>query len=373
MKVNQFYYELTFIGLVYDLIFQLTDSLGASTYYKLSLQALINSKIELNQIPNVSLVNPQNYTIRYYDILNSELYYNLNSSISLVNGENEQTPSWMVENKTFYQLVMTSKFNYESEISFKFKFKVTDLCGDEHYTNTFTVTLMPNKPPTIVNKIDNGIFYEGMLIGKIPVASELFADPGDTLAFFTTRWIEDIFMPINATYMQSENSINISYPPNFIGNWTMSLLAKDSANNIAINYFQVTINSCAQSQWIVWSGSKVSDWGKWDENNILNLKTGECIPILTIWSFASIKFNGMFIFFFIIFIIFPVSKIFSIMYQRFWIDANSVKAARQIKQIEGANSINSIHHSDDVALNSFWRWELLCMDRFYRWIPVLQV
>ena len=270
MKVKQFYLKKSFIGLVYDLNIQLTDSLGASTYYKLSLQVLFNSKIELKQIPKVSLVNPQNYTIRYYDILNSELYYNLNSSISLVNEENGQIPSWVIENKTFYQLVIFSKFNYDSEISFKFKFKITDLCGDEHYTNIFTVTLMLNKPPTIANKISNGIFYEGMLIGKIPVASELFADPGDTLVFFTTRWIEDIFIPIKATYIQSENSINISYPPKFIGNWTMSLLAKDSANNIAINYFKVTINSCAQSRWIVWSGSKVSDWSKWDENNILN-------------------------------------------------------------------------------------------------------
>ena len=373
MKVKQLYYEITFIGLVYDINFQLTDSFGASTYYKWSLQVLFNSNIELKQIPNMSLVNPQNYTIRYYDILNSELYYNINSSISLVNEENGQIPSWMIENKTFYQLVISSKFKFDSEISFKFKFKVTDLCGDEHYTNIFTVTLSPNKPPTIVNKIDNGIFYEGMLIGKIPVASELFADPGDTLAFFTTRWIEDILKPINATYMQFENSINISYPPNFIGDCTMSLLAKDSANNIAISYFKVTINSCAQSQWIVWSGSKVSDWSKWDENNILNLKTGECIPILTIWSLSSIKSYGMFMFFFVIFITFPVSKIFSIMYQCFWIGANSAKTTRQIKQIKSANSINSIHHSNNVALNSLWRWEFLCMDRFYRWIPVLQI
>ena len=352
---------------------QLTDSLGASAYYRLSLQVLFNSDIELKQIPNVSLVNPQNFTMRYYDILNSELYYNLNSSISLVNVENGQIPSWVIENKTFYQLVISSKFNYDNDISFKFKFKITDLCGDEHYTNIFIVTLSPNKPPIIVNKIDNGVFYEGMLIGKIPVASELFADPGDILTFFTTRWIEDIFMPINATYMQSENNINIKYPPKFIGNWTMSLLAKDSANNIAINYFQVTINFCAQSQWIVWSGSKVSDWSKWDDNSILNLKTGDCIPILTIWSFASIKFNGMFAFFFIIFIILPVSILLSIMYQRFWIDANCVKAARQIKQIEGTNYINSIHHSNNAALNSLWCGELLSMDRFYRWIPVLQV
>ena len=281
---------------------QLTDSLGASSYNKLPLQVLSYSNISLKKIPNVSLVSPQKYTIRYYDILNSVSYYNLHSRISLVNEENGQIPLWVIENKTFYQLVISSKFKFDSEISFKFKFKVTDLCGYEHYTNIFTVTLIPNKPPTIVNKIDNGVFYEGILIGKIPVASELFSDPGDTLAFFTTRWIEDIFMPINATYLQSENSINISYPPKFIGNWTMSLLAKDSANNIAISYFKVTINSCAQSQWIVWSGSKVSDWSKWDENNILNLKTGECITILTFWSFASIKFNGMFMFFFVIFI-----------------------------------------------------------------------
>ena len=66
--------------------------------------------------------------------------------------------------------------------------------------------------------------------------------------------------------------------------------------------------TCGQSACIKWTSRSSIDWSEWDDGFILNKKTGECIPVLTIYNLASIKIIGIFLFFLIIFFNLPVSN-----------------------------------------------------------------
>ena len=128
---------------------------------------------------NVTLVSPQSFSITYSDILSSSNNYDLKDSISLVGVDGSTIPYYVTQNVSEYSLKVSSNFTVDNTIQLNYKFKVIDYWGNEHYTNIFTLTIYPNKPPAVLSSIANSTFYEGQLFGVIPVANNLFSDPGD--------------------------------------------------------------------------------------------------------------------------------------------------------------------------------------------------
>ena len=128
---------------------------------------------------NITLVSPQSFSITYSDILSSSNNYDLKGSISLVGVDGSTFPYYVTQNVSEYSLKVSSNFTVDKTIQFNYKFKVIDYWGDEHYTNVFILTIYPNRPPAVQSSIANSLFYEGQLFGIIPVANNLFSDPGD--------------------------------------------------------------------------------------------------------------------------------------------------------------------------------------------------
>ena len=286
---------------------RIEDSAGQYSVYKLPLTILAFSDSMLNYIQNVTLVSPQSYLIKYSDILKQSLSYDLKSSISVVSVDGNIIPSWMEENSVNYTLNILTNFTLESTLKFAYKFKVVDDWGVAHYSNIFYVIILKNQAPIAVASIPNATFYEGQLSGIIPTPAVLFSDPGDTLDFIPTLCIQYDSQAIIATYEKDKNYISVRYPPRFHAFWRLALVAKDSVSHYTFIYFDITVQEWAQTSCIKWEGSQVSDWSEWDDNYILNRKTGEWIAILTIYSLASVKIIGISIFFLLAYIILPVS------------------------------------------------------------------
>ena len=164
----------------------------------------------------------------------------------------------------------------------------------------FKLTIHSNTSPSIINKPSNATFYKGQLAGVIKVPETMFLDPGDIFRISTTLWIEINSQSVTTTYDKANNSILVSYALGFVGIWTIGVVAKDSIDNISFFLLKITIAEWAQASWWKCSNSLLQSWSKCEDHHILNLKTGDWVPILSIYSLGSIKLIGMLTFFFII-------------------------------------------------------------------------
>ena len=134
----------------------------------------------------------------------------------------------MYENLTSYSLTIKTDFKIEESLKYYLKFKVVDYCGDVHYTNEFSVTVLKNTPPMIIGIVPNSTFYEGQLEGIISLPSILFSDPGDSLIIRTAIWYQYEAQLIRAAYIKEDNHIKVSYPPKFHAYWKLALVAIDT-------------------------------------------------------------------------------------------------------------------------------------------------
>ena len=227
-----------------DIKIRIIDILGAYSDYKLSLSILSSDSLTLKSIQSITLVSPQNLTIRYSDIISSSLNYDLNNSISLVRIDERTVPYYTSQNVDDYSVTLLSNFTVERTIQSSYKFKVLDYCGDEHFTNIFNITIYPNQAPTIVSGIVNSIFYEGQLQGVIPIAKNLFSDPGDLFIVYPSLWVERGSRSLYISLDFNLNQINVTYPTRFTGVCTLGIIAKDSVENTNVIVFQITVEPC---------------------------------------------------------------------------------------------------------------------------------
>ena len=107
------------------------------------------------------------YNFTYMDIINSPDNYDLNSSISLKIANGSILPYWITENFTEYSSNISTLFNPSNDTSLNVYFQVKDYWGDIVYSNTFRITVLPNSPPYIVEKLNNVTFYKGQIAGII--------------------------------------------------------------------------------------------------------------------------------------------------------------------------------------------------------------
>ena len=77
-------------------------------------------------------------------------------------------------------------------------------------------------------------------------------------------------------------------------------------DNYSFLFFDITVERWGQTAWTKWISKQIIDWSECDEDYILNRKTGEWVPVLTIYSLGSIKLFGMILFFLLLCIALPV-------------------------------------------------------------------
>ena len=258
-----------------------------------------NNPIILKSIPNITLTSPQSYSFTYKDILDNQESYDLSSSISLKNSKGNVIPYWIEESKSEYIWSINTLFNPKEATEYDLYFQVTDYWGDIIKTDQFRITVLPNAAPLVANRPTNKIFYKGQLEGVIHMPDNMFVDPGDTFKIYTNIWIEEESQSVDATYLQSNNSILVTYPKSFVGIWTIGIVAKDSGDNYLIFLYKITIAEWGQTSWSKCTSSLIQSCSECGKNHILNLKTGEWVPILNIYSLGSIKAIGMIMFFFL--------------------------------------------------------------------------
>ena len=293
------------IGNDFNVNIKITDSVGLFTEYTLYIM-ILNQPIYLKSISNITLTSPQNKGFTYQDILSNPDNYNLNNSIYLKNVDGSILPYWITENRSEYNSNIHTLFNLSNETSLHLYFQVSDYWGNILNTNAFRVTILPNSPPIINSRPNNATFYKGQQVGIITTPNEMFIDPGDTFKIYTTLCIEKESQLVRTSYIQSKNHILVTYPMEFTGIWTLGVAAKDSIDNISFFLYRITISEWGQTAWSKCTNYLISDWQQCEANYILNLKNGDWISILSIYSLLSTKIIGMFMFF-LLFLHFLVS------------------------------------------------------------------
>ena len=71
--------------------------------------------------------------------------------------------------------------------------------------------------------------------------AQIFSDPGDTFEVYTSIWIEKNSQSLITYYNDTANYMFVDIPYTFTGRWTIAIAAKDSAQNVDIILFQITI------------------------------------------------------------------------------------------------------------------------------------
>ena len=269
------------------------------TDYSLQIN-LSNPTLALNNIQNVTLISPQQYSFTFKDVLKNQENYDLSSNIKLNDISDKPLPNWIREFNPQYNCLINNTFNPKITVELDLKFSVADYCGDLHFTDAFKLTIKENQPPIANYKPDKFIFYKGQQTAKIHTPTDIFIDPGDTLMIAIGNWFKGQSEFVKTSYNATRNYIMIQYSKSFIGDCTFPVVAKDSVDNLSGIMINITISEWNQLEWTVWSGAKMSDCTEWKDHHILNLKTGECIPILSIYSLGSIKLIGIFLFFYLL-------------------------------------------------------------------------
>ena len=283
----------------YNILVWITDSSGSSTNYNL-LVVLSNSPLNLKNIEDITLISPQQFTLTYEDILMSSDNYDLISKISLINLSEELIPNWISESLSQYSCLINTTFNPKITQDYNFKFKVIDYWGDPHFTNTFGLSVQRNKPPVFNKKPENYTFYKGEQSKIIPTPADMFLDPGDTLYIATANCYEANAESVKTIFNKTGNFISVNYPKSFVGGWRFPIVVKDSADNSLSIFAKFSVSEWNQFEWAVWTGPKMIDCKEWEILHIMNLRTGEWIPILSIYSLGSIKAIGIIWFFYLI-------------------------------------------------------------------------
>ena len=118
---------------------RITDSRGAYSDSPLSINILSWETILLNHIEDVIFVNKESKYFSYTDILKLQSQYDLNSNISIVLINKDNLPSYISETSSPFNCSIN--YNpYLDQINYLLlKFKVSDSCGNEYYTNEFKV------------------------------------------------------------------------------------------------------------------------------------------------------------------------------------------------------------------------------------------
>ena len=286
------------IGSNYNIKIKITDSGGMFSEY--TLYVTINSSpLILKSIQNITLTSPQTFSFTYKDILDNQENYDLNSSISLKSSNGSLLPYWIEESKSEYTWNINSLFNPKETTDYDHYFQVTDYWGDITNTYPFRLTILPNTPPNIINRPSNATFYKGQSIGVVKISSDMFVDYGDIFKIYTTLCIENDSQSVRVTYSQTDNNIIVSYSKGFVGIWTIGVVARDSVNNISLFLYRITIAEWGQTSWSKCTNSLIQSCSECEEHHILNMKTGDWVPILSIYSIRSIKIIGMFMYFFL--------------------------------------------------------------------------
>ena len=290
---------ISIIGNDFNIKIRIKDSGGLYSDYILYIQ-VIDSHLLFKDIQNISLISPQSFSLNYKDIFQNSYNYDLNNSISLKTIDGSILPYWIEEFKSEYYLNINTTFSLSETINMDLYFQVIDYWGDIANTTKFKLSIHPNTPPSIINKPSNATFYKGQLAGVIKAPEIMFSDPGDILKIYTSSWAEVDSQSVTTTYDEASKSILVSYPLGFVGVWNFGVVARDSIDNIALFVLRITIAEWAQASWWKCLNNLIQSWSKCEDYHILNLKTGDWVPILSIYSLGSIKFIGMFTFFFLI-------------------------------------------------------------------------
>ena len=283
----------------YNILVRITDSSGSSTDYNLLIM-LSNFSLNLKNIEDITLVSPQQLIFTYEDILMSSDNYDLSSKISLINLSEEFIPSWINESLSQYSCFINTTFNPKIKLDYNFKFQVIDYWGDPHFTNGFDLSVQPNQPPVLNKKPENYTFYKGEQTMIMPTPADMFLDPGDTLYIATANCYGSNAESVKTKFNKTGNFITVNYPKSFVGDWRFPIVVKDSVDNAISIFAKFSVSEWNQLEWAVWTGPKMYDCKEWEILHIKNLRTGEWIPILSIYSLGSIKVIGIIWFFYLI-------------------------------------------------------------------------
>ena len=170
--------------------------------------------------------------------------------------------------------------------------KIKDTNKVNYQTNFFLLMVVRNNPPSVVDKIENLIFYQGNLNNIIPIKNNLFKDDDNvTLSYkdwFTTNSkVVSYSIPI---YNQEKlTSIKIFFANSFIGNWFYEIIGTDLLNQIAVLQINIKVVSCAQVDWIRWNGPYQKDWTICTDGYKF-MEDGTCLMIDTTNPFKNAKY-----------------------------------------------------------------------------------
>ena len=118
---------------------------------------------------------------------------------------------------------------------------IKDSSGNQYQTNSFSLMIVLNHPPTAFNQIPNQIFYKGNLNNTILFNNQLFYDD-DNLSISTDECNANNSKIVSYSILKLDDpsklkSIKIYFADSFTGTWTYGLSGIDSLSQESIINF----------------------------------------------------------------------------------------------------------------------------------------
>ena len=149
--------------------------------------------------------------------------------------------------------------------------------------------------------------YRGQLKFYIQIPDGMFSDPGDTLSYSTSLWVEQNSQKVVTSFDTLLNSVVINVPSEFIGVWTFAIIATDSIGQIALYLTRITINPCYEINWNNWNGPSKSQWKGCVDFYVLNRASGSWVFLATFNNLTGWLIHGVVIVIFTLLINFSFS------------------------------------------------------------------
>ena len=118
-------------------------------------------------------------------------------------------------------------------------------------TKQLFVVLKNNRPPTVVDKILKTDAFKGQSLIKIYI-DDIFIDYDDNFTISPTPWFsKNVNVTKSIQYSYENKSIFAILNPDFVGNWSIDLIATDSIFQTAQTFALINGNIWFESDWYV--------------------------------------------------------------------------------------------------------------------------
>ena len=261
------------LGSTQSVSFRVIMSLSEFSQQSFTLKIIKNDENNVCNQQNINFIAGTSVSISFMNIISKDI-----AKSNLVIRSNQNFFNSFFYYSQYNQTVTIAKTTNSDLGQTSVVLQLTDSDNTEYQTNELNLTVVLNKPPTVVFNPGKYIFYENSLTNVMRFDQSLFIDD-DHIKFKINEWIINnnkivSYSLYNPPVQGFISAINIYFAKDFIGKWTYEITAIDELNQTCTIQIDVFVSPWAQKDWIICNSEYQIDWIRCQNGFELDKTTG---------------------------------------------------------------------------------------------------